>query len=74
MTIGENAGSVATLWRFPVKSMGGEQLSEAEMTKGTWGAALLNRYRRGAAMSVVEPFASKTTAEQARAGQQLPLG
>jgi uncharacterized protein len=33
MTIGENVGSVATLWRFPVKSMGGEQLSEAEVTE-----------------------------------------
>ena len=33
MTISENVGSVATLWRFPVKSMGGEQLSEAEVTK-----------------------------------------
>src|SRR5260370_39803523 len=33
MTIGENVGSVATLWRFPVKSMGGEELSEAEVTE-----------------------------------------
>src|SRR5439155_2498994 len=29
----ESVGSVATLWRFPVKSMGVEQLSEAEVTK-----------------------------------------
>jgi hypothetical protein len=28
MTISEDVGSVATLWRFPVKSMGGEQLRD----------------------------------------------
>ena len=26
MATSEEVGSVATLWRFPVKSMGGEQL------------------------------------------------
>ena len=33
MTISEDAGSVATLWRFPVKSMGGEQLRDVEVTE-----------------------------------------
>ena len=33
MTISEDIGSVATLWRFPVKSMGGEQLRDVEVTE-----------------------------------------
>src|SRR5215510_3803544 len=33
MAIGEDIGSVARLWRFPVKSMGGEQLDGVELTK-----------------------------------------
>ena len=33
MTISEDVGSVAALWRFPVKSMGGEQLRDAEVTE-----------------------------------------
>ena len=33
MTISEVVGSVAGLWRFPVKSMRGEQLQEAELTE-----------------------------------------
>ena len=33
MTISEDVGSVATLWRFPVKSMGGEQLHDVEVTE-----------------------------------------
>ena len=33
MAIGEVVGSVAGLWRFPVKSMRGEQLQEAELTE-----------------------------------------
>ena len=33
MAISEDVGSVATLWRFPVKSMGGEQLHEVEVTE-----------------------------------------
>jgi uncharacterized protein YcbX len=33
MAIGEDVGSVATLWRFPVKSMGGEQLHDVEVTE-----------------------------------------
>lgn len=32
MASGENVGTVAGLWRFPVKSMGGERLAEAELT------------------------------------------
>src|SRR5713101_5555515 len=33
MTISEDVGSVAALWRFPVKSMGGEQLRDVEVTE-----------------------------------------
>jgi uncharacterized protein YcbX len=33
MAIGEVVGSVAGLWRFPVKSMRGEQLREADVTE-----------------------------------------
>lgn len=33
MAISEDVGSVATLWRFPVKSMAGEQLNEVEVTE-----------------------------------------
>src|SRR5467141_1945871 len=33
MAISEDVGSVATLWRFPVKSMGGEQLQDVEVTE-----------------------------------------
>ena len=33
MTISEVVGSVARLWRFPVNSMRGEQLQEAELTE-----------------------------------------
>jgi uncharacterized protein YcbX len=33
MAISEDVGSVATLWRFPVKSMGGEQLHDVEVTE-----------------------------------------
>jgi hypothetical protein len=33
MASSEDVGSVATLWRFPVKSMGGEQLQDVEMTE-----------------------------------------
>ena len=33
MAIGEDVGFVATLWRFPVKSMGGEQLQDVEVTE-----------------------------------------
>jgi uncharacterized protein YcbX len=33
MTNGEDVGLVATLWRFPVKSMGGEQLDELQVTE-----------------------------------------
>jgi uncharacterized protein YcbX len=32
MAVGENVGTVVGLWRFPVKSMGGEQLAEAGLT------------------------------------------
>ncbi len=32
MAISETVGSIAGLWRFPVKSMRGEQLQEAELT------------------------------------------
>jgi len=32
MATGEVVGSVGELWRFPVKSMRGEQLPEAEVT------------------------------------------
>ena len=35
MTAGERVGSVAELWRFPVKSMGGEQLEEATLQDGS---------------------------------------
>ena len=31
---GEVVGSVAELWRFPVKSMGGERLDQTELTEG----------------------------------------
>ena len=31
-------GKVASLWRYPVKSMQGEELSEGEVTQyGLWG-------------------------------------
>jgi len=33
MAISDDLGSVAALWRFPVKSMGGEQLHEVEVTE-----------------------------------------
>ena len=33
MAISEDVGFVATLWRFPVKSMGGEQLQDVEVTE-----------------------------------------
>jgi uncharacterized protein YcbX len=33
MAISETVGSVATLWRFPVKSMGGEQLHDVAVTE-----------------------------------------
>jgi len=33
MATGQVVGSVAGLWRFPVKSMGGEQLQEADLTE-----------------------------------------
>ena len=33
MAISEDVGSIATLWRFPVKSMGGEQLHDVEVTE-----------------------------------------
>jgi hypothetical protein len=33
METSEPVGSVAELWRFPVKSMGGERLEEAEVTE-----------------------------------------
>src|SRR6266576_1414846 len=33
MAISGDVGSVATLWRFPVKSMAGEQLQDAEVTE-----------------------------------------
>jgi len=33
MAISEDISSVATLWRFPVKSMGGEQLQDVEVTE-----------------------------------------
>ena len=33
MAISEAVGSIARLWRFPVKSMRGEQLQEAELTE-----------------------------------------
>src|SRR5213592_3546105 len=34
MNSGEPVGTVATLWRFPVKSMRGEQLDAVELTEG----------------------------------------
>src|SRR5438046_8895417 len=34
MTPGAAVGSVAGLWRFPVKYMGGEPLEQAELGKG----------------------------------------
>src|SRR5213080_2694755 len=38
MAISEDVGCVATVWRFPVKSMGGEQLQEVEVTeRGVFG-------------------------------------
>src|SRR5258708_5189302 len=33
MAISGDVGSVATLWRFPVKSMAGEQLQDAQVTE-----------------------------------------
>src|SRR3979411_677754 len=33
MAISEDVGSVATLWRFPVKSMAGEKLQDVEVTE-----------------------------------------
>ena len=33
MAISGDVGSVATLWRFPVKSMAGEQLQDVEVTE-----------------------------------------
>src|SRR5258707_14589601 len=33
MAISGDVGSLATLWRFPVKSMGGEQLQDVEVTE-----------------------------------------
>ena len=33
MAVGEVVGSVARMWRFPVKSMSGEQLPEVEVTE-----------------------------------------
>jgi uncharacterized protein len=33
MALSEEVGSVAMLWRFPVKSMGGEQLHAVEVTE-----------------------------------------
>src|SRR5215471_17430627 len=33
MATSEAVGSVAALWRFPVKSMRGEQVAEAELTR-----------------------------------------
>ena len=35
MTTSEHAGTVAELWRFPVKSMGGELLQEVELAGGS---------------------------------------
>lgn len=35
MTTSEQVGSVAELWRFPVKSMGGEQLAEVALEGGS---------------------------------------
>ncbi|HJN42624.1 MAG TPA: MOSC domain-containing protein [Vicinamibacterales bacterium] len=44
--MGTEVGSVAELWRFPVKSMGGERLEEAELTErgllGDRGYALID--------------------------------
>mgnify|MGYP003576513581 CR=1 FL=1 len=38
MALAPSVGSVAALWRFPVKSMGGEELGEAELTsQGIFG-------------------------------------
>lgn len=33
MGINEPVGSIAELWRFPVKSMGGEELVRADVTE-----------------------------------------
>lgn len=33
MAVSEDLGSIAALWRFPVKSMGGEQLHNVEITE-----------------------------------------
>src|SRR5258707_14190451 len=47
MVIGEDVGTVGTLWRFPVKSMGGEQLDDVEVTErgvlGDRAYALIDR-------------------------------
>ena len=49
MSGSEVVGSVAELWRFPVKSMGGERLEEADITEqGVFGDrtyALIDRHR-----------------------------
>src|SRR4029077_15164311 len=47
MAISETVGSVATLWRFPVKSMGGERLHDVAVTErgvlGDRGYALIDK-------------------------------
>jgi uncharacterized protein len=41
MAVGEVVGFVARMWRFPVKSMSGEQLPEVEVTeRGVLGDSL----------------------------------
>ena len=48
MAISEDVGSVATLWRFPVKSMAGEQLHEVEVTeRGVLAYRAYAPYRKG---------------------------
>jgi uncharacterized protein YcbX len=46
MAISEDVGSVATLWRFPVKSMGGEQLQDVGRNEESWVTAHMHSSTR----------------------------
>jgi MOSC domain-containing protein len=59
-TMAEEAGSVVSLWRYPVKSMMGEELNAAEVTeRGLVGdrrfALLDSETGKGATFSATEP-------------------
>ena len=82
MASGEGVGTVVGLWRFPVKSMAGEQIAEAELTErgvvGDRGYALVD-VQTGKVVSAksVKLFPDVLTCqarfvEAPRAGQELP--